>query len=317
VKTEQLKVTPEFVTDFAVTHEVSPLKGGASNAGMALHKFSRDGQDLFRIVEKRTKSRTERDFYKNIYHILEASDVNVPRLYKVLKREGREYSIFTEAVHAISGNPVLDEAGWAALGAYFSRLARLDLPGLRESTMLQKVERDTLSRLEAICVEDMHRDAFQTVHRHLPAMKTRLSELPHVSSHLDLSWKNMAAADGENIEAPYIFDWGTARRCFVGADLHFFAEQILSGKNPEYKEVFFQSYTNALCLKDMTGADLSADDILLAALVFGVFRRLQWVKSVDPVARPRASQWLEKSLPRMLVFLARQSKKMADQKGLG
>lgn len=316
VKTEQPKVPAEFFKDFALTHDVSPLKGGAGNTGMAMHHISRDGQDILRIVEKRTRNKTEIDFYQNTYHILEASNVNVPRLYKIQKIRHDEYSVFTEAVHAVLKEPVLDDTTWKALGNYLSRLALLDLPGLQENTTAQTIERDALARLEPICEQDKHLKAINIVSLHLPAIQQRLSELPYVSSHLDLSWKNMAAADDQALGAPYIFDWGTVSLCFAGADLHFFADEILASKNREHKNAFFRSYAKALSLKDTSGAALSADDLLLAALTFGLFKRLQWAGNIDPVARPAASRWIKRSLQRFLVFLARQSQKMVDQKAL-
>ncbi len=317
VNTEPLKVPPEFFKDFALTHDILPLEGGAGNTGMALHHISRDGQDILKIVEKRTRNRAEIDFYQNTYHILEASNVNVPRLYKIQKIHQGEYSVFTEAVHGVLKEPVLDNAAWKALGNYLSRLALLDLPGLQQNTTAQTIELDTLALLEPICEEDKHLKAINIVRLHLPAIKQRLSELPYVSSHLDLSWKNMAAADDQALGAPYIFDWGTVSLCFAGADLHFFADEILASKNREHKSAFFRSYAKALSLKDTSGAGVSADDLLLAALTFGLFKRLQWAGNIDPVARPSASRWIKRSLQRFLVFLARQSQKMVDQKILG
>ena len=317
MKTEQPKVTPEFFKDFALTHDISPLKGGAGNTGMALHHISRDGQNILRIVEKRTRNKAEIDFYQNTYHILEASNLNVPHLYKIQKISHGEYSVFTEAVHTVLKAPVLDDATWKALGNYLSRLALLDLPGLKKNATAQIIEIDTLARLEPICEQDKHLEAINIVGLHLPAIKQRLSELPYVSSHLDLSWKNMAAADDQALGTPYIFDWGTVSLCFAGADLHFFADEILAGKNREHRNAFFRSYAKALSLKDTSGAALSADDLLLAALTFGLFKRLQWASNIDPVARPGASRWIKRSLQRLLVFLARQSQKMVDQKVLG
>ena len=105
-------------------------------------------------MEKRTRNRAEIDFYQNTYHILEASNVNVPRLYKIQKIRHGEYSVFTEAVHTVLKEPVLDDATWKALGNYLSKLALLDLPGLQKNATAQTIESGTLALLEPICEED-------------------------------------------------------------------------------------------------------------------------------------------------------------------
>lgn len=265
--------------NFRLDYQVKPITTGATNNGMVVHSLSREGKRIVELVEKRSKVQREGLFYAKSYPILEASAINVPRLYRLEQDSSRGWTIFTEKVEGAMRIPSLDRDSATALGGYLAELALVQFSHLHKHHMARALDAGDIATAEQVCEGDEEKAQCRNILEFLPAIKARLAALPDVTSHNDLNWFNMAVPSDGFVTMPYIFDWDKVCLNCVGADLHFFAEQLLRKNNESLGRALFRGYAERLSRAGLLGASyLRENDLILSALVYGLAVRSLWIR---------------------------------------
>lgn len=303
------------IENFDLDHAITPLTEGATNLGLAVHTFSRNGATILEMVERRTKHAQEGAFYVDHYKHLEVSPINVPRLFYVEARTLRSFNIFTEKLDGAMHRPKLDPDAAGDLGLYLAELALIKIPTLKKYAKDRALSANGLAIIEQNCAEAKDSCLYHSVAKRLPDISERLALLPDVVSHNDLYWPNMAVPSDGDMTSPFILDWATASQNRLGADLHFFAEEFLKNSNGALATSFFNCYADRINRARLTDTPVSPDDLILSALSFGLALRLNWMRTIDPTTRGHALNWTYKSARGMVLLLAQQLDILTESRG--
>jgi hypothetical protein len=253
---------------------------GSTNRGLFLHRLKRGDKVLLELIEKVTVNHREIKLYQSDYKTIEISNVNVPRLYKIYSVDEKCAIIITEFIMGAGTRPNLTPKEGELLGKYFVEIARVKFGRFKETGPPSRLTAADLEYLIKACQDSEDKILCEAIIESLPSLYVFLDSIPLVFCHNDLNWDNMAIP-GETFNIrPFIFDWQSYSKNYLGADLHFFVaygeerlaknaiESVFSGYEKEVNRIGFDKHIDVV-------------DIKKVATYVGLLWRIGWMRGLE------------------------------------